>query len=233
MAAVLLQINTEFLWWLIGVVVCLAGMIFVGTWAWLHYLKTSRRPDLLEDIPGEERSPISQFPKTRYEHKDADIGGVLLFVLALAIGGILVHLLVYQVWLHGHNRALQQNRQLYPAIHAARRNPPSPQLQWDPTADLNYMREEEQRLLNSYGWADQKAGTVRIPIGLAIRLTAQRGLPARQVPYAEQSDALLNQAAASGPLQPGQALKPSAPTEQPHLVPDRTYQIQESQKSNE
>jgi len=40
--------------------------------------------------------------------------------------------------------------------------------------------DAEQRTLTTYGWVDRNAGIVRIPIDEAMRLTTQRGLPARE-----------------------------------------------------
>ena len=34
-------------------------------------------------------------------------------------------------------------------------------------------------MLDSYGWVDKNAGVVRIPIDEAMKLTLERGLPAR------------------------------------------------------
>jgi hypothetical protein len=63
---------------------------------------------------------------------------------------------------------------------AASEVPPAPRLQLTPQADLAQMRQAEDKLLNSYGWVDRKAGTVRLPIDRAIQLLAQRGLPVRK-----------------------------------------------------
>ena len=46
--------------------------------------------------------------------------------------------------------------------------------------DMRELRSKEDELLGSYGWVDQRAGIARIPINEALRLTVQRGLPARQ-----------------------------------------------------
>jgi len=35
---------------------------------------------------------------------------------------------------------------------------------------------KEEQTLNTYGWVDQKAGVVRIPIERAMQLIAERGL---------------------------------------------------------
>jgi len=74
----------------------------------------------------------------------------------------------------------------YPlATTQERRLPPEPRLQpvppeWrTPREDLRDFRRQEDETLSTYGWADKNAGAVRIPIGEAMKLTVQRGLPAR------------------------------------------------------
>ena len=62
------------------------------------------------------------------------------------------------------------------------RLPPEPRLQTDPRADLRELRAHESTVLSTYGWVDKAAGVVRIPIEEAMRITAQRGLPARSAP---------------------------------------------------
>jgi len=58
-----------------------------------------------------------------------------------------------------------------------RQQPPEPRLQTSPVKDLSALHAAEDALLNSYGWVDRNAGIVRIPIGRAMELLAQRGLP--------------------------------------------------------
>ena len=58
--------------------------------------------------------------------------------------------------------------------------PPEPRLQTNPREDLRLLRAHEDEVLNNYSWVDKSAGVVRIPIEEAIKLTAKRGLPARQ-----------------------------------------------------
>ena len=53
---------------------------------------------------------------------------------------------------------------------------PEPRLQVDEARDLGHLRAQENAILNSYGWVDQKAGIVRIPIERAMDIVAQRGL---------------------------------------------------------
>jgi hypothetical protein len=55
---------------------------------------------------------------------------------------------------------------------------PQPRLQRTPVLDLRAIRAEEDKVLDSYAWVDQKQGVVRIPVALAIDVLAKRGLPA-------------------------------------------------------
>jgi hypothetical protein len=55
---------------------------------------------------------------------------------------------------------------------------PEPRLQVDEARDLDRLRQQENSILNNYGWIDQKAAILRIPIERAMDIVAQRGLPA-------------------------------------------------------
>ena len=54
-----------------------------------------------------------------------------------------------------------------------------PRLQLKPPEDLNNFRAGEETALNNYGWINQTAGVVRIPIERAMDLVLERGLPTR------------------------------------------------------
>jgi hypothetical protein len=54
---------------------------------------------------------------------------------------------------------------------------PEPRLEEDERDQINSVRLEEEEQLHSYGWTDEKAGVVHIPIERAMELTVQRGLP--------------------------------------------------------
>jgi|SRR5580658_5628282 hypothetical protein len=56
---------------------------------------------------------------------------------------------------------------------------PSPKLEEDERGQLNGIRLSEEQTLYSYGWVDEKAGAVHIPIERAMDLIVQRGLPVR------------------------------------------------------
>jgi hypothetical protein len=64
---------------------------------------------------------------------------------------------------------------------------PRPRLQTSPRMDLDQFRQSEDKMLNSYGWVDRDAGTVRIPIDRAMELLVQRGVPFRKEASASAS----------------------------------------------
>jgi hypothetical protein len=92
-----------------------------------------------------------------------------------------VHLLIYVLFGYFNRRENVQAPADYPLAAAqGHREPPEPRLQIDPRRDLADLRAREDEQLTSYGWVDKNAGIVRIPIDAAMKLTLERGLPARQ-----------------------------------------------------
>jgi hypothetical protein len=71
---------------------------------------------------------------------------------------------------------------------------PSPGLQTTPWADLKQFRADQHTYLHSYGWVDEQAGIVRVPIEKAKALLLKQGLPVRP----ELADALEGTHVAAG-----------------------------------
>jgi hypothetical protein len=57
--------------------------------------------------------------------------------------------------------------------------PPEPRLQVTAPKDLEQYKAAQEEILNNYGWVDQNAGIVRIPIDRAMDILVQKGLPLR------------------------------------------------------
>ena len=77
---------------------------------------------------------------------------------------------------------------------------PQPRLETKETMEIDDFRLQEEKTLNSYGWVDQQAGVVHIPIDRAMQLLAQRGLPTRpQVGTVPSSDVNTGKEAARQP----------------------------------
>ena len=100
--------------------------------------------------------------------------GVGLFALVLVSIGLMWGL--FEV-LEKHEEAVDSKPT---GIMAERpKEPPQPRLETSPVPVLKQVLANENALLSSYGWINEKTGTVRIPVQRAMELLAQRGLPAR------------------------------------------------------
>ncbi len=124
-----------------------------------------------------------------YEHQDLLPGGIVYFLLALGIGTALCMVGVRGLYGFLDRRERASQPAVSPLLtqvpedtrHVARGYPqtafPDPKLEEDERGQLNGIRVAEENALYSYGWVDQQAGTVRIPITRAMDLLVQRGLP--------------------------------------------------------
>jgi len=125
-----------------------------------------------------------------FEREDLGTKPILIFLLALTIGCVLVAIAL---------KGLYSYLDAYENRHQPAQNPlvqqtttdtrtvnpgdiqqfPQPRLETNETREINAFRLQEAQTLNSYGWVDEQAGVVRIPIDRAMALVAQRGLPTR------------------------------------------------------
>jgi hypothetical protein len=116
-----------------------------------------------------------------HEASDVDVNAVLKFGVGLVVTFVVVSAIVFGLFRFFEARETHGEPAEYPlAAGQDNRLPPEPRLQTNPREDLQDMRAKEDDVLKSYGWVDKNAGVVRIPIDDAIKLTLQRGLPARQ-----------------------------------------------------
>ncbi len=118
-------------------------------------------------------------PGSTYEHTDARVSIIVRFLFWVAVTTIAVHFGLAWMYEALIQQATVREGQLirYPLAQGQEpRLPPMPRLQADPTVDISVFRRQEERLLHSYGWQDREAGTVRIPIEEAMRLSVERGL---------------------------------------------------------
>jgi hypothetical protein len=116
-------------------------------------------------------------PPARFEPRD--VGLRFILILFALIGGTL--LLTLGLVLAVFPNALQDRRFLQPFPDF-----PTPRLQTSPSSDMRAFHAAEMARLNSVGWQDRRAGTLHIPIDLAMRAVAAEGIPgwptARQIP---------------------------------------------------
>jgi hypothetical protein len=120
-------------------------------------------------------------PAIHHETSDANVGAVFTFALGLLIAVVIVLFLVWLLFGYFSTREAGSGVRQFPlAAEQQNRLPPLPRLQTNPRQDLIDLRTSENDMLNSYGWVDKAGGVVRIPITEAMKLTVERGLPARR-----------------------------------------------------
>jgi hypothetical protein len=133
-------------------------------------------PHLAETGIPETRPPETPGNGPGHETGDVNVWAIGKFAFALiAIIAVSLGLLV------GLFKYFQTRDEANPT--AVRVDPiklfPEPRLERNPIADLQAVRAEEDRMLNSYGWVDPQKNMVRVPIDIAIDLLAKKGLPSR------------------------------------------------------
>lgn len=144
-------------------------------------------------------------PTSGYETSDVKVGGIAVFLVSL-----FVFLIIFFVFCFGmgkvinnalvkhdgppnkwnnvayspesKGRNLESNAVLeQQQLRAMTARFPTPRLQMDDgDQDVADLHAREDLLLDHYTWVNQQQGTVRIPIGEAMQLIAQRGLPVVQ-----------------------------------------------------
>jgi hypothetical protein len=117
---------------------------------------------------------------THHETSDVNIRAILAFGAALIVAAAIIHLLVWLLFAYFESRQTSAAREFPLAAEQQNRVPPAPRLQTDPRDEMRELREREEAVLRSYGWVNKDAGIVRLPIEEAMKLTIERGLPARQ-----------------------------------------------------
>jgi hypothetical protein len=122
-----------------------------------------------------------------YEHQDLSPKGVFYFMAGLAVLGVAIHLIISSMYgyLDRYDKAHQpplnplvttspNTRQLNRTDTLAF---PQPRLEENEIRQLNQVVQAQNQTLATYGWVDEKAGVVRIPIDRAMELVVQNGLP--------------------------------------------------------
>ena len=115
-----------------------------------------------------------------HEHTDANVSMIVQFAVWLTASAIVVHILMWLTFAVFANVRENQGAAEYPlAIQQGSRLPSGARLQVRPANEIYDFRRRENATLEGYSWVDKGAGTVRIPISDAMRLTVERGLPSR------------------------------------------------------
>ncbi|HXJ42363.1 MAG TPA: hypothetical protein VNH18_23990 [Bryobacteraceae bacterium] len=120
-----------------------------------------------------------------HERSDIDIFQITGYGVGLAISCIVVVFAMWAMFDFLGKREDKLNPANPPAMVKERQMlPPAPRLQSadslrNPHVEMKELRDTEDAILGSYGIVDAAKGTVRVPIAVAIDMTAQKGLPSK------------------------------------------------------
>jgi hypothetical protein len=143
-----------------------------------------------------------------FEHQDISAAGIVYFLLTVVVVTVLCMFGLKGLYAFLDHRERASQSAVNPLVtnvpedtrHVPPGYPqtafPSPRLEVDERGQLNGIRLEQDDALYTYGWVDEKAGTVHIPIERAMDLLAQRGLPVR--PQNEVDEGATAQAETNG-----------------------------------
>ena len=148
-----------------------------------------------------------------FEKSDASVTGIAVFLVSLLIFVAVVGMLCYGIGkvINAHmNKEDGPNSKWTKTVDVRQLGnmPSSPELQNkmaeitqtfptprvqtdDGNQDVADLHAREDLLLSNYSWVDQSKGTVRIPIGQAMQLIAQRGLPVAPAVQTQQPRQLM------------------------------------------
>ena len=113
--------------------------------------------------------------KRGYEDSDVSVRRLFAFaggVVGLVILGVLGSAAVFHFFV--------QHQPLGPPaspFEDVRTLPPEPRLETNAPLDLKRYRDDQEKVLSTYGWVDQPNGIVRIPVERAMDLLLEKGYP--------------------------------------------------------
>jgi len=123
-----------------------------------------------------------------FEREDLGARSVFEFLIGVAVMIVLASLAVWGMYGYLHRYARRHQPVQNPLVQESSSDTrevtpgdierfPQPRLEKNERLEIRDFRLQEETALNSYGWADEKAGVVHIPIERAMRLIVERGLP--------------------------------------------------------
>ncbi len=125
--------------------------------------------------PGTGHGATAHTPDLGEFDREIDVRGIVWTGIGLVIVALVTHLLMW--WMLRGFSSFDEKRDVpLTPIEAAtpQQDPPEPRLEDDPSAGLQELIKEEQRLHRAE-WIDRQQGIVRVPIDVAMEVIAARG----------------------------------------------------------
>ncbi len=154
---------------------------------------------------------------TESQEFDGELNTSAIVKVGVATALVTIAAMVIVWWMLIGLRKLESRQDPAPSAlpeAAEKLPPPAPRLEISPPANLEELRKEEAVVLDTPQWHDQAAGTVRLPIDLALDVVARRGLGDAEAPTAETAapdGAMAPDATAPTSEAPAAAPAPTAP----------------------
>jgi len=131
--------------------------------------------------------------ETAFEREDLSTRGVFVFMIGLAITGLIIYFIIIGMYSFLDKYEHAQMTTASPLVTsmgpASRvvtkdymekfKDNGAPMLESDERGQFSGYLMKQENQLNSYGWVDEKAGVARIPITHAMDLLVEQGLPVR------------------------------------------------------
>ena len=156
-----------------------------------HQPKTPEQATLGVGAPGDPERMETDVPGPRYldvpvaaEKTDAEARPILRFGAMIAIAALLAVAATFGVFRLLASMERKNDPPPPPLARGEGRPFPEPRLQTTPVQDLDSTRAGDRELLEGAGWADEAAGTARIPIADAMELYARSAAAGTAPPMA-------------------------------------------------
>jgi hypothetical protein len=126
-------------------------------------------------------------PGVAHEESDVKVSNVAWFTAGLAVLVLLTGVLMWGMF--RFFAQTEEKKEPPPTSLTREKKPesgnpeemfPEPRLQTRPLQDLEHYRDGQKKRMEEYGWVDQSAGIVRIPVEEAKKRLVKRGLPFRK-----------------------------------------------------
>lgn len=118
-------------------------------------------------------------PDSHHEVSDVSAKPIFYFAMGLVLLIILTLISMKSLFNLLDQDAVRSDPELSGVASERPKLPPLPRLETDPVSARKQFFQNEKKIIESYGWVDQKQGIVRVPVKRAMELLVERGLPVR------------------------------------------------------
>ncbi|MBI1358157.1 MAG: hypothetical protein GC160_27805 [Acidobacteria bacterium] len=125
-------------------------------------------------------------PEHIHEKTDAQVGPLVAFLIFMGVTVAASFGFTVVLFDFFTQRAQSFDQPVSP-LQVKDETAPEPQLQVVPGLDRRLEQEAETERLNGYGWVDENARVVHIPIEKAIDVLLEKGVPVRQTAAATEA----------------------------------------------